>query len=82
MQGEDMRAERVRIIALSRTRQLSEAAARTPEAYKRETEEYARAMYEILDTLPIIVRPRHQVKAARTGGSPAYELAVVDLGSQ
>ena len=52
MQGEEMRAERVRIIALSRTRQLSEAAARTPEAYKRETEEYARAMYEILDTLP------------------------------
>ena len=39
MQGEEMRAERVRIIALSRTRQLSEAAARTPEAYKRETEE-------------------------------------------
>ena len=52
MQGEEMRAERVRIIALSRTRQLIEAAARTPEAYKRETAEYARAMYEILDALP------------------------------
>ena len=38
MQGEEMRAERVRIIALSRTRQLIEAAARTPAAYKRETE--------------------------------------------
>ena len=52
MQGEEMRAERVRIIALSRTRQLIEAAARTPAAYKRETVEYARAMYEILDALP------------------------------
>ena len=31
MQGEEMRAERVRIIALSRTPQRSEAAARPPD---------------------------------------------------
>lgn len=52
MQEEEQRAQRVRIIALSRTRQFAEAAARTPAAYKRETEEYAQAMYEILDALP------------------------------
>ena len=69
MQGEEMRAERVRIIALSRTRQLSEAAARTPEAYKRETEEYARAMYEILDTLPSDRLAEHIAALAESYGA-------------
>ena len=48
MYTEAMFADRIRIIAMSRTRQLMENVRRDPAEYKKDTMEYCEAMYYIL----------------------------------
>lgn len=48
MYTEVMFADRIRIIAMSRTRQLMENVRRDPAEYKKDTMEYCEAMYYIL----------------------------------
>ena len=51
MDTRDLSVARVKIIALSRIRQILDDVQRNPLGYRKDTREYCGAMYEIIDTM-------------------------------